>query len=255
MRIFNFMYRLSKKGFFFTILYAGILSIIFALSISLILSKGINLMYTQEAIDEYYSEFGCYIDDYQLTCNDDYYIFGNLVIDLNRDGSTINGFTGTLLTKDMISVGGITYTYEEWLSQMNHHSSDFKYEDALVLFSKTKGTAVFIIFVIITFFTWIGHLIFNLLRTIINEILVKGFFKENIGYSNMYKLTFYAVTPLVIINAITRVAFNITIVGFITANLPFGGGLVRLALNSLIILWFTRLMLPNQNDKFEEVID
>ncbi|XMB86413.1 DUF1189 family protein [Mycoplasmatota bacterium WC44] len=248
MKIFNFFHRMSKRGTGTAILFTALLAVIFALSIVIVLGRGISTFDSDVITEEYNKEFGCSINNYELTCKKDYYLLDDLTIDLREDSEVPNILNGTFLTKDKIYTSGSEMTYKELLIMFDYDSSTFTLQDGLDVLKKFTGPFLIIVFVVMTILTWIGHMIFNFLRAIINQLLAKGMLKEEFDYNYSYRLTIYAVIPLVILNAITRSIFSETLTGYLTSFLPVFAWIVKLALDSMIILFFTKLILDSKDD-------
>jgi len=252
--MFRYFYKQSQKGYGTITLLVLFLALIYAMSIGIMIRQGFNYFGDPGTISSYNESYGCEIIDYELTCNDDYYNIESVIIDLREEVDEVAPTVGVIyLTKNGMTTNGQFQTYNELLMSFDYTESDFSYSNAVDIIDEWKGTVIIFAVAIMFVLAILGQFIYNFFRALINMLLVKGFLKDDIAYPDMYKLTLFAVAPLVVINAISRILIGQAPTNVISAYMPIGNGLIKLALDSAIILWFTWLILRSK--PVEENID
>jgi len=241
------MNQLAGRKYYF-ILHSVFLALIFAISATISVSRGLNNIGTDEFRDDYNNNVGCEIQNFELVCDEDYYEIGNIVIDLTVTEKVIIP-NKTLLTKDRIISNGLDVSFENFLDKIGHTDPQFTINDGIEYFeSGVKTAIVFIVFGLSLIGVWIGQLMFNFLRAFVNKLLLNGILNKFINYDKVYRLTFIALTPLVIVNGVSRSIFGTTPVNVISSLIPGIGWLVSFMLNSFIIFGITYYMIKEKKE-------
>ncbi len=241
------MNQLAGRKYYF-ILHSVYLALIFAASATISVSRGLNNIGTEEFRIDYNNDVGCEIDNFELVCEEDYYEIGNIIIDLRVTDDVVIP-NATLLTKDRIISNGLDVTYENFLEKIGHTDPQFTIDDGIAYFESGIQTAiVFIIFGIAFVGVWIGQLMFNFLRALVNKLLINGILNRRINYDKVYRITFIALTPLVIVNGVTRALFGTTPVNVISSLIPGIGWIVSFILNSFIVFGITYIMIKEKKE-------
>ncbi len=201
---------------------------------------------------------GCRIVDYQLTCNEDYYAYDGLIIDLQNDGSS-QSTDNIILTKDNVIFQNRIYSYEQLLDTF-HHNSNLNVNDVENFISSAAIMFYLILFII----TFIGGTIYFVLANIILAAvmmwLINGTLKVRYKYDQMFKLTLYVVTPYVAFNGIFRILINGSIAGAISSHIPFLGFFVHIIIDYTVIYLLTYLAvkagkkIKAQESDFEPIV-
>ena len=241
------MNQLAGRKYYF-ILHSVFLALIFAVSATISVSRGLNNIGTDEFREDYVENVGCEIDTFELVCDGDYYEIGNIIIDLTiTETSVIPNIT--LLTKDRIISNGLDVSYENFLDKIGHTDPQFTIDDGIEYFESGIQTAiVFIVFGLSLVGVWIGQLMFNFLRALVNKLLINGILDLHINYDRVYRMTFIALTPLVIVNGVSRMIFGTTPVNVLASLIPGIGWIVSFMLNSFIVFGITYLMIKEKKE-------
>lgn len=244
----------KKKNYY--LLHTWFLGVLFTVSVLIVGSRSFNDENYNKFIAEYDKEIGCEVTGYELVCEDDYYMFDSVVIDLEQDAKGVIITEGILLTRDRIATNGLNMTYEEFFATIGHESENFSSTDGLAVFKSFVRPITFLIVLFLPLLVWVGHMLFNFIRTAMNKVLVSNLLKVEQDYWHNYKVTILAVTPLVVVNMITRSLWGGTIVNLITSYIPGIGGIISFLINSFIIFGVTYLMIKSEeSDTSVELLD
>ncbi|QVK17472.1 DUF1189 family protein [Mycoplasmatota bacterium] len=248
MAFFRYLFKQSEKGLGKAFLFSILLGFIFALSVLVISVRYISKL-DDSTIKKFADETGCKIVNYQLTCNEDYYEYDDLIIDLNWDDDSLFN-DKVILTRDKILFENRINSYEQLLTGLNHgpymNANDFI--DFLGAFSALIYIFGFLgAFVGATIFFIIANTILALVMMGIINASMKTYFK----YDQMFKLTIYTSLPYVTFNALTRMIFHESLFGYITSFVPLGGFL-RVIIDYTIIFALTYLAVKVGFNKTEE---
>lgn len=249
MKFFQFVYRQSNKSVLRGILYAFVLSFIFTISLAFVIFRDVNVFNSDEFQKQFENDLGCEIQDYQLICDDDYYRDEDFIIDLNYDGSTQLNEDTVILTKDKIVTHDREITYERVLTLMGNETGDFNVGDLRGFFG--AALTIVIIFIFIGAALW--YMFINLFAALVMMALSNSQLKTNFNYGQMYNLTMFVVTPYVLFNAVTRIIFGETFIGFVTSFIPFIGWIIQITFDYAIIFGLVYLAVQAGQKKTEVI--
>ncbi len=250
MSFFRYAYNQSEKGLGKAFLFSMVLGLIFALSVL------VSMLLTMNSLDEtelrqFADETGCQITNYQLVCNEEYYEYEGIIIDLGREELT-NTSQNIILTQNYVLLqDGRSFSYEQLL-QIGNQGPDFNVNDVSNILNS------FIIIIYIAGFVGsflvgtIFYILANILLAAVMMFIFKEFMKKPIKFDQMYKLTIITVLPYVAFNAVTRMIFGVSFISWITSYMPIGGLIVTVIFDYAIIFGLTYLAVKHGYQEPEE---
>lgn len=241
----NTFMSLAKRNLYF-LLHAFLLATVFAFSVLFDLGQDLYGIDLEEIRTHFHQNIDCEIVNEELICSENRYEYNMLLIDLEATEAVPGNY---LMTKDSIIFGTTNYTYTELIELIGLEEDPITIDTVIELYEGFRQPMMILVWVIVTIAVWVGHLMFNFVRTMVNEVLTNKLFNKSYNYFTMYRITMLAVTPVVIINMIFRLFTSRGFSGTLFGWVPGISWLLIFIVDSAIILGMTYLMTKDQKEE------
>jgi hypothetical protein len=224
MKIFNFIEKQKEKSFGFMFICALIYAILVTIPVIYFMNITLPNSVSEYFSDDYDEEIGCYIEDYELYCNEDYYESenGELIVDLDYEkGDYRLVGDGLLLTRDSMYNESTSMSYEYVLSVLGYESNDMTKDDVVEFVDTVVPVFGVLVYGFTLLFSYIGFFILASFWAAIMMLLTRWILKAELTYGESFKIYGYVMLFYALINMITLLTGSFVLKGLVTEFLWF----------------------------------